>query len=182
MSVITNNNTEFTSRFVFSLYFKEILIIIYLLGLYLVLICLFHLYCAFVICRFRLSVNAKMLIINNLLFILLLHAQLHSKARTGCGLNVDSIKKRRIEAIRGQILSKLGLNELPNNNGSAPSNLRPSNIEETYNRTRDFLLEQARVKKQECNQPEENYFAQDIVIITSTNPTNDNQPGKISVK
>ena len=123
-------------------------------------------------------VNVKMLKISSLFFIILLHGRLHLKASAGCGLDIDNIKKLRIEAIRGQILSKLRLNQVPSNNQSVPSDLHNSNIKEMYIQTRDFLLEQAHINEREHKEPEENYFARDIRIITTSNRKKDKQPGK----
>lgn len=89
---------------------------------------------------------------------------LWTPASAGCGVNFDKMKKRRIEAIRGQILSKLGMTELPKN-VAGPS--VPRDIEELYNRTRDFVLENARDKRERCEEPEDEYFAQEIVTINA---------------
>ena len=94
-----------------------------------------------------------------------------------CGENFDKIRKRRIEAIRGQILSKLGKTELPNNNKPTTLIPLPKNIEKMYNRTRDFLLSEARRKRQECSEPEENYYAQDIIVLNATQPPREAQTG-----
>ena len=96
---------------------------------------------------------------------------------SSCGANFEKVRKRRIEAIRGQILSKLGLTELPNNNYNTTPVPFSTDFEEMYNRTRDFVLEKARQEREECSQPEENYFAQDILVLNTTDPQ-DGKPGK----
>ena len=89
----------------------------------------------------------------------------------GCGVNFDKMKKRRIEAIRGQILSKLGMTELPNNGDPPPA---PRALEEMYNRTRDFILENARQKRRECEETDDDhYYAQEIVTVNAKRPTAD---------
>uniref|UniRef100_H2YHT8 TGF-beta family profile domain-containing protein n=1 Tax=Ciona savignyi TaxID=51511 RepID=H2YHT8_CIOSA len=95
----------------------------------------------------------------------------------GCGVNFDRMRKRRIEAIRGQILSKLGLTELPTREGS-PAEI-PLEIEALYNRTRDFVLEQARQQREECLVPEETYYAEEVhtVYMKNAQPQSEVQPG-----
>ena len=82
----------------------------------------------------------------------------------GCGANFDKMRKRRIEAIRGQILSKLGLTQLPQND--APNEPPSRDVEAMYNRTRDFVMEQARIKREKCEFTDEDmYYAQDITTV-----------------
>jgi len=88
----------------------------------------------------------------------------------GCGVNFDKMKKRRIEAIRGQILSKLGMTELPNNVDPPPV---PRAMEDMYNRTRDFILENARQKRLDCEERDDEYYAQEIVTVNANLSTND---------
>ena len=92
-------------------------------------------------------------------------------ASAGCGVNFEKMKKRRIEAIRGQILSKLGMTELPKHVEAPPV---PRDIEELYNRTRDFVLENARQKRLQCEEPEEEYYAQEILTVNAKQPTDNN--------
>lgn len=80
----------------------------------------------------------------------------------GCGVNFDKMKKRRLEAIRGQILSKLGLTQLPQDD--VPE-IVPPEVEALYNRTRDFVEERARMKREECLESDEDYYAQDILTV-----------------
>lgn len=81
----------------------------------------------------------------------------------GCGVNFEKMKTRRIEAIRGQILSKLGLTQLPKD--ERPPGQIPREVEAMYNRTKDFVEEQARVKRQECEESDVDYFAQEVVTV-----------------
>ena len=97
----------------------------------------------------------------------------------GCGANFDKMKKRRIEAIRGQILSKLGLTQLPQND--APQEPPTREVEAMYNRTRDFVIEQARIKREKCEFTEEDkYYAQDIttVYMKSGKSKDNGNPGR----
>lgn len=87
----------------------------------------------------------------------------------GCGVNLEKMKTRRIEAIRGQILSKLGLTQLPRD--EKPPGLIPREVEAMYNRTKDFVEEQAREKRQECEEQEMDYFAQEVVTVYSKEGT-----------
>ncbi|XP_078483171.1 transforming growth factor beta superfamily signaling ligand [Ciona intestinalis] len=89
------------------------------------------------------------------------------RTMAGCGVNFDKMRKRRIEAVRGQILSKLGLTELPN--AAATPRDVPREVEALYNRTRDFVLEQARQQRQECLDPEETYYAEDVLTVYMKN-------------
>ena len=96
-------------------------------------------------------------------------------ASAGCGVNFDKMRKRRIEAIRGQILSKLGMSQLPSNVDPPPVD---RHIEEMYNRTRDFLRENARQKRQKCEEQDDEYYAQEIVTVNMKAPTTDENNGK----
>ena len=85
------------------------------------------------------------------------------RANAGCGLNFDKMRHRRLEAIRGQILSKLGFNKLPKN-----EELPPPRREEVrmYNITRDFVEEQERRKHAECGRTtDDDWYAQDIHTV-----------------
>ena len=85
---------------------------------------------------------------------------------SGCGVNFDKMRIRRLEAIRGQILSKLGMTQLPQNAGPPPA--PPLEIEEMYNRTRDFVTETARQKRFLCEEPDDEYYAQEIVTVEAS--------------
>lgn len=89
-------------------------------------------------------------------------------AASGCGVNFEKMRKRRIEAIRGQILSKLGFLHVPTDELPPPDSLT-NDIVAMYNRTRDFVLEQARKKREECLEPEDSYYAQDITTVYMKN-------------
>lgn len=99
-----------------------------------------------------------------IIFIVALFSSMPYECMAGCGANFDKMKKRRIEAIRGQILSKLGLTQLPQND--APQEPPTREVEALYNRTRDFVQEQARIKREKCEYTEEDkYYAQDITTV-----------------
>ncbi|CAK8692540.1 unnamed protein product [Clavelina lepadiformis] len=92
-----------------------------------------------------------------------------------CGADFEKMRKRRIEAIRGQILSKLGLTQLPDK--EPPVGAMTTELEKTYNRTRDFVMEQARQKREECEEQDEDYYAQDIETVYMKKARPPIQPG-----
>ena len=117
--------------------------------------------------------------INSIFWIFLIVSIVFSSGVTAiCGANIEKIRKRRVEAIRGQILSKLGKTELPYNNETFSPPPLTKEIEEMYNRTREFVLEQARLKKQECSEPDESYFAKEITTINASEPPTSHSPGE----
>ncbi|XP_048841421.1 transforming growth factor beta-3 proprotein-like [Brienomyrus brachyistius] len=76
-------------------------------------------------------------------------------------VDIDHVKKKRVEAIRGQILSKLRLT-------SPPQPFDPSQVSlqvlALYNSTRDLLEELGRDRQQSCGQDntETEYYAKEI--------------------
>jgi len=67
------------------------------------------------------------------------------------------------------------MTELPNENQIiAPG----KDIEKMFNRTREFVIENARQQREDCSDAEEDYFAQDIFVFNVTEPAN-TQPSKI---
>ncbi|XP_065102470.1 transforming growth factor beta-2 proprotein [Paramisgurnus dabryanus] len=77
-------------------------------------------------------------------------------------LDMDQFKKKRIEAIRGQILSKLKLSSPPE---SYPEPEEVSkDIIAIYNSTRDLLLEKANERAATCERQrsEEEYYAKEV--------------------
>ncbi|XP_005986600.1 transforming growth factor beta-3 proprotein [Latimeria chalumnae] len=76
-------------------------------------------------------------------------------------LDIDHIKKKRVEAIRGQILSKLRFTSPPE--AAGPSHV-PYQILALYNSTRDLLDELRKDKEQSCTQEntETEYYAKEI--------------------
>lgn len=93
-----------------------------------------------------------------------------------CGVDIQKMKTRRIEAIRGQILSKLGFTQLPRD--EVPPGRVPEEIESMYNRTRDFVEEQARLRREDCAEREEDYYAQEVVTVYTKRVQSSFEEGK----
>ncbi|KAA0702866.1 Transforming growth factor beta-2 [Triplophysa tibetana] len=85
-------------------------------------------------------------------------------------LDMDQFKKKRIEAIRGQILSKLKLNSPPESYPEPEEVSR--DIIAIYNSTRDLLLEKANERAATCERQrsEEEYYAKEIHKIDMQPP------------
>ncbi|XP_052009657.1 transforming growth factor beta-3 proprotein-like [Xyrauchen texanus] len=97
-----------------------------------------------------------------LLFVLLLNSVTMSLSLSTCTtVDIDHIKKKRVEAIRGQILSKLRLTSPPQTLG--PSQV-PYQVLALYNSTRELLEELGRNRQQSCGQDntETEYYAKEI--------------------
>lgn len=77
-------------------------------------------------------------------------------------LDMDQFKKRRIEAIRGQILSKLKLTSPPED-FPGPDEVS-QDIVAIYNSTRDLLQEKANTRAATCERQrsEEEYYAKEV--------------------
>ncbi|KAM9355216.1 transforming growth factor beta-3 proprotein-like [Pholidichthys leucotaenia] len=97
-----------------------------------------------------------------LLFVLLLNcATLSSPLSTCATVDIDHVKRKRVEAIRGQILSKLRLTSPPQSLG--PSEI-PHEIQALYNSTKELLEQLGRERQQSCGQDntETEYYAKEI--------------------
>ncbi|CAJ1078097.1 transforming growth factor beta-3 proprotein-like [Xyrichtys novacula] len=97
-----------------------------------------------------------------LFFVLLLHcATLSSSLSTCATVDIDHVKRKRVEAIRGQILSKLRLTSIPHSLG--PTKI-PYQIQALYNSTKELLEELRRDRQQSCGQDntETEYYAKEI--------------------
>lgn len=97
-----------------------------------------------------------------LLFVLLLNcATLSSSLSTCATVDIDHVKRKRVEAIRGQILSKLRLTSPPQSLG--PSKI-PYQIQALYNSTKELLEELRRDRQESCGQDstETEYYAKEI--------------------
>ncbi|KAL8169147.1 UNVERIFIED_CONTAM: hypothetical protein K2H54_038758 [Gekko kuhli] len=97
-----------------------------------------------------------------LLLLCLLSLATVSLALSSCTtLDLEHIKKKRVEAIRGQILSKLRLTSPPETVG--PSHV-PYQILALYNSTRELLEEMEEEKEESCSQDntESEYYAKEI--------------------
>ncbi|KAJ0060954.1 hypothetical protein NL108_001800 [Boleophthalmus pectinirostris] len=96
------------------------------------------------------------------LFILLLHCATLSSALSTCAtVDIDHVKRKRVEAIRGQILSKLRLTSPPKSMG--PSKI-PDQIQALYNSTKELLEQLGKERQQNCGQDntETEYYAKEI--------------------
>uniref|UniRef100_A0A3Q3GZP3 Transforming growth factor, beta 2 n=1 Tax=Labrus bergylta TaxID=56723 RepID=A0A3Q3GZP3_9LABR len=77
-------------------------------------------------------------------------------------LDMDQFKKKRIEAIRGQILSKLKLSSPPQDYPEPEEVSR--DVVAIYNSTRDLLQEKANERAATCERQrsEEEYYAKEV--------------------
>ncbi|XP_066282280.1 transforming growth factor beta-2 proprotein-like isoform X2 [Branchiostoma lanceolatum] len=90
--------------------------------------------------------------------LVLLNAVVSSTAN--CRLDIGEYKKRRIHAVKGQILSKLGMSETPTDPGPA---VTPDDIIAVYNQTRDLLAEQTREREALCTDwVKEEYYGRTV--------------------
>uniref|UniRef100_A0A3B4FI24 Transforming growth factor beta n=1 Tax=Pundamilia nyererei TaxID=303518 RepID=A0A3B4FI24_9CICH len=104
-----------------------------------------------------------------LLFVILLNcATLSSSLSTCATVDIDHVKRKRVEAIRGQILSKLRLTSPPQSLG--PSKI-PYQIQALYNSTKELLEELGRDRQQSCGQDnsETEYYAKEIYKFNMDN-------------
>ncbi|KAI9514707.1 hypothetical protein NQZ68_031595 [Dissostichus eleginoides] len=97
-------------------------------------------------------------------------------------INLDAQKSRRIEAVRGQILSKLRIRTPPDKDDeNPPSGSVPPEVVLLYNSTRELLKERARLAESACDREssEEDYYAKEVQRIDMLPPrtnTNTVQP------
>lgn len=92
-------------------------------------------------------------------------------------VDIDHIKKKRVEAVRGQILSKLRLTSPPETTG--PSQV-PFQVLALYNSTKELIEELGRDRQQSCGQDntETEYYAKEIYKFNMINgpPENNDLP------
>ncbi|CAK6957085.1 transforming growth factor beta-3 proprotein [Scomber scombrus] len=92
-------------------------------------------------------------------------------------VDIDHIKKKRVEAVRGQILSKLRLTSPPQTTG--PSQV-PFQVLALYNSTKELIEELGRDRQQSCGQDntETEYYAKEIYKFNMINgpPENNDLP------
>lgn len=90
-------------------------------------------------------------------------------------LNLDEQKSKRIEAVRGQILSKLRIRSPPDAAGTPPSDTVPPEVMLLYNSTRELLKERARLAESTCEREssEEDYYAKEVQRIDMLPPRTD---------
>ncbi|XP_069008203.1 transforming growth factor beta-3 proprotein [Embiotoca jacksoni] len=92
-------------------------------------------------------------------------------------VDIDHIKKKRVEAVRGQILSKLRMTSPPQTTG--PSQV-PFQVLALYNSTKELIEELGRDRQQSCGQDntETEYYAKEIYKFNMINgpPENNDLP------
>lgn len=92
----------------------------------------------------------------------------YSGALSTCSpLDLELIKRKRIEAIRGQILSKLRLSKEPEVDEEKESQNIPAELISVYNSTVELNEEQAAPPEQPKEDPvEEEYYAKEVHKFT----------------
>lgn len=90
-------------------------------------------------------------------------------------INLDRQKSRRIEAVRGQILSKLRIRSPPDEDDEPPAGHVPPEVMLLYNSTRELLKERARQAESACEREssEEDYYAKEVQRIDMMPPRTD---------
>lgn len=90
-------------------------------------------------------------------------------------INLDAQKSRRIEAVRGQILSKLRIRSPPDDDEDPPQSNVPPEVMLLYNSTRELLKERARLAESTCEREssEEDYYAKEVQRIDMLPPRTD---------
>ncbi|TNM95501.1 hypothetical protein fugu_016584 [Takifugu bimaculatus] len=113
-------------------------------------------------------------LVNALLFFLLSDCVTMTLSLSTCTtVDIDHIKKKRVEAVRGQILSKLRLTSPPQTTG--PSQV-PYQVLALYNSTKELIEELGRDRQQSCGQDntETEYYAKEIYKFNMTNRPSEN--------
>ncbi|XP_028293876.1 transforming growth factor beta-3 proprotein [Gouania willdenowi] len=113
-----------------------------------------------------------------LLFVLLSNCVTVTFSLSTCTtVDIDHIKKKRVEAVRGQILSKLRMTSPPQTTG--PSQV-PFQVLALYNSTKELIEELGRDRQQSCGQDntETEYYAKEIYKFNMINgpPENNDLP------
>ncbi|XP_039992515.1 transforming growth factor beta-3 proprotein [Xiphias gladius] len=109
-----------------------------------------------------------------LLFFLLSNCVTMTLSLSTCTtVDIDHIKKKRVEAVRGQILSKLRLTSPPQTTG--PSQV-PFQVLALYNSTKELIEELGRDRHQSCGQDntETEYYAKEIYRFNMINGPQEN--------
>ncbi|KAM4541279.1 transforming growth factor beta-3 proprotein [Fundulus diaphanus] len=109
-----------------------------------------------------------------LLFFLLSNCVIMTFSLSTCTtVDIDHIKKKRVEAVRGQILSKLRMTSPPQTTG--PSQVPPE-VLALYNSTRELIEEMGRNRQQSCGQDntETEYYAKEIYKVNMINGPQEN--------
>ncbi|KAK7922437.1 hypothetical protein WMY93_009339 [Mugilogobius chulae] len=102
-----------------------------------------------------------------LLLLLRLLGALVEGLNTCQSINLDEQKSRRIEAVRGQILSKLRIRSPPDDDDEQSPAPVPTEVMLLYNSTRELLKERARLAESACDREssEEDYYAKEVQRI-----------------
>ncbi|XP_072222231.1 transforming growth factor beta-3 proprotein [Leuresthes tenuis] len=113
-----------------------------------------------------------------LLFLLLSNCVTMTFSLSTCTtVDIDHIRKKRVEAVRGQILSKLRMTSPPQSTG--PSQV-PYQVLALYNSTKELIEELGRDRQQSCGQDntETEYYAKEIYKFNMINgpPENNDLP------
>ncbi|NXH44514.1 TGFB1 factor, partial [Dicaeum eximium] len=82
-------------------------------------------------------------------------------------LDLEAARLKRIEAVRGQILSKLRLPAPPPDPEPAPARALPEEVRALYNSTRELLRQRARLRQPE--EPQE-YYAKELLRFPMESP------------
>lgn len=91
-------------------------------------------------------------------------------------INLEKQKSRRIEAVRGQILSKLRIRSPPDDDDDEPPpGTVPPEVMLLYNSTRELLKERVRLAESACEREssEEDYYAKEVQRIDMKPPRTD---------
>ncbi|XP_028822701.1 transforming growth factor beta-2 proprotein isoform X2 [Denticeps clupeoides] len=105
------------------------------------------------------------------LILLLLEVAASTEAFSTCqSFNLDDHKSKRIEAVRGQILSKLGIKGPPGPEPPPPPELVPVEVMLLYNSTRELLKERGGLADAACDREssEEDYYAKEVQRVDVT--------------
>ncbi|KAK1804137.1 hypothetical protein P4O66_020177, partial [Electrophorus voltai] len=98
--------------------------------------------------------------------------------------DLDDHKSKRIEAVRGQILSKLRLRAPPDPASSPPPESLPVEVMLLYNSTKELLKERVRQAESSCDREssEEDYYAKEVQRVdvlpqrADTSESSENHP------
>ncbi|XP_064557343.1 transforming growth factor beta-1 proprotein [Zonotrichia leucophrys gambelii] len=83
-------------------------------------------------------------------------------------LDLEAARLKRIEAVRGQILSKLRLPAPPAEPGPAPA--LPEEVRALYNSTRELLRQRARLRESQESQETQDYYAKELLRFPMESP------------
>ena len=116
-----------------------------------------------------------MMWLTHLTFVLLRMAISAEGLSTCHSVSLDDQKSKRIEAVRGQILSKLRIRTPPEPVVTPPPETVPAEVMLLYNSTRELLKERARQAESACDREssEEDYYAKEVQRIDMLPPRTD---------